>query len=60
VIEADGPFHEVEKDEARDAWLVANGFRVLRLTNREVGGGRDHLFARIIEMVAEPARPRKF
>lgn len=35
VIEFDGPVHEIfEKDDAgRDAWLRAEGYRVLRLPN---------------------------
>jgi len=36
IIEADGPFHDPLRDGARDAWLSARGFRVLRFANREV------------------------
>jgi very-short-patch-repair endonuclease len=35
VVEADGPFHDPERDARRDAWLAANGFQALRLPNRE-------------------------
>jgi very-short-patch-repair endonuclease len=35
IIEADGPFHDPVRDEARDGWLSAQGFRVLRFSNRE-------------------------
>ncbi len=36
IIEADGAGHGSPRDGARDAWLSAQGFRVLRLWNREV------------------------
>ncbi len=40
VIEIDGATHsnpdELERDAKRDAWLAANGYRVLRLQNAEI------------------------
>src|ERR1700712_4243279 len=36
VVEADGPFHDPERDAIRDAWLEAKGFRVLRFSNSEI------------------------
>lgn len=38
VIELDGETHseQIEYDAARTEWLNANGYRVLRFTNREV------------------------
>ena len=40
VVEVDGDQHgfaaSERRDTARDAWLRANGYRVLRFTNREV------------------------
>lgn len=36
VIEADGPFHDAERDAARDAWLTSQGFRVLRFSNHDI------------------------
>jgi very-short-patch-repair endonuclease len=40
VVEIDGATHsrsdEVRRDALRDAWLEANGYRVLRLQNAEV------------------------
>ena len=33
VVEADGPFHDPERDAARDAWLRKQGFRVFRFDN---------------------------
>ncbi|WP_349312333.1 DUF559 domain-containing protein [Brevundimonas subvibrioides] len=35
IVEADGPQHDdPDADAARDAWLTAQGFRVLRFPNR--------------------------
>ena len=36
IIEADGSGHGFPRDAARDAWLAAQGFRILRLWNRDV------------------------
>jgi very-short-patch-repair endonuclease len=51
VIEIDGPSHDDEeqatRDNARDAWLKANEFRVLRLTNDLVIGAKDIALAQI-------------
>jgi very-short-patch-repair endonuclease len=35
VVEADGPFHDPDRDARRDAWLTEQGFRILRLPNRD-------------------------
>ena len=36
IIEADGSGHGSPRDHQRDHWLTAQGFRVLRLWNRDV------------------------
>ena len=37
IIEADGPQHEDQiQDAARDGWLKAEGFRVLRFSNQQI------------------------
>jgi BirA family biotin operon repressor/biotin-[acetyl-CoA-carboxylase] ligase len=38
VVELDGISHdrEPDRDASRDAWMQANGYRVLRFTNRDV------------------------
>jgi very-short-patch-repair endonuclease len=38
IVEADGPLHDerIGHDEARDAWLTAEGFVVLRFTNQQI------------------------
>lgn len=45
VIEADGGQHGAATDAARDAWLAANGFRVLRLWNHDILGNREGMLA---------------
>jgi very-short-patch-repair endonuclease len=53
VVEIDGPSHASDeqrrRDEKRDAWLAANGFRVLRLTNELVIGAPELAEQRIVE-----------
>ena len=53
IVEADGPFHDVEQDAVRDAWLAAEGFRVLRFTNHEIDIGSHRVIARILEAVGQ-------
>ncbi len=53
VVEADGPFHDPERDAIRDAWLEAKGFRVLRFSNREIRGSPDLVADRILAAVDE-------
>jgi very-short-patch-repair endonuclease len=48
VVEADGPFHDGERDAIRDAWLRAKGFRVLRFSNREIQNDGDFVADRIL------------
>ena len=38
IVEADGPLHDerLNHDKARDAWLTAEGFLVLRFTNQQI------------------------
>ena len=52
IVEADGPFHDPEHDARRDQWLAANGFRVLRLSNREATS--PPALDRILEAAAAP------
>ena len=51
VVEVDGPSHEGEERKAadveRDAWLAAQGFRILRLPNALVSGATELAVARI-------------
>jgi very-short-patch-repair endonuclease len=58
IIEIDGPVHDfpgrVDKDAARQAWLEAEGFRVLRFAERDV---RSRLLEVVQRIVAEAAPP---
>ncbi|MFI4963961.1 MAG: endonuclease domain-containing protein [Caulobacterales bacterium] len=53
VVEADGPFHDPQRDASRDAWLNAKGFRVLRFSNEEIRGAPDLVAARILAALDE-------
>lgn len=52
IVEIDGPQHEMpyqqERDRARDAWLTAAGYRVLRFSVRQVDHHFDEVLACII------------
>jgi very-short-patch-repair endonuclease len=50
IIEVDGGQHsESDSDQRRDAYLQAQGFRVLRFWNNDVLGNREGVMARITE-----------
>lgn len=53
VVEADGPFHDPERDAIRDAWLAAKGFRVLRFSNQEIAGSPDLVAGRILDALEQ-------
>jgi len=59
VVELDGPPHDDPRqrahDEARDAWLRGQGYRVLRFPNDLALGGMDLLLARIRSAAGAPA-----
>jgi very-short-patch-repair endonuclease len=49
IIEADGPQHEDRaQDVARDAWLEAEGFRVLRFPNQQIENRSHEVVAAIV------------
>ena len=48
VIEADGPFHDLDHDAKRDTWLANAGFRVLRFTNSQIAGADPLILSRIL------------
>jgi len=56
IVEIDGPSHEsveqIADDRARDVWLQAQGFRVLRLPNELVIGSTELAVARIQNALA--------
>ncbi len=51
VLEIDGGQHSLEKpkDEARDRWLTAEGYQVLRFWNNDVSGNLAGVIERILE-----------
>jgi very-short-patch-repair endonuclease len=53
VVEADGPFRDPERDAVRDAWLNAQGFRVLRFSNAEIHNSPELVADRILAAVDE-------
>ena len=62
VIEVDGAPHELFPDCAirdieRDAWLTAQGFRVLRFSNRQVMDGMEQVLGDIQTAVLSPPSP---
>jgi very-short-patch-repair endonuclease len=63
VIEVDGDTHDYtfDHDSRRDAWLTANGYRILRFHNHDVREGLESVLALIdtalLEWQAEQAHP---
>ena len=57
VVEVDGGQHaeRVEHDESRSAWLVANGFRVLRFWNNDVLGNTEGVLETILDALEDRA-----
>ncbi len=50
IVEVDGGQHsDSDSDRRRDAYLQAQGFRVLRFWNNDVLGNREGVMARITE-----------
>jgi very-short-patch-repair endonuclease len=54
VLEADGPFHDAEHDAERDAWLAAQGFRVLRFANKDIFSRASQVIEKILTTVEVP------
>lgn len=61
IIEIDGPIHDfpgrIEKDAVRQAWLEAEGFRVLRFAERDVRNRLLEVVQRIATEAAPPPSP---
>ena len=58
-VEVDGPTHDelegIERDLQRDAWLLAHGVRVLRITTAELGANPAGVLARIAQAAPPPS-----
>ncbi len=58
IVEADGGQHNaIAHDAQRDAWLKAQGFRVLRFWNNEILLNTDEVLAVIFEAVGGSPSP---
>ncbi len=59
LIELDGGIHDLpevkQRDEAKEAWATAQGFRVLRIPNAYVFGTGDPAMALVMAALREPA-----
>jgi len=54
IIEAEAPFHDEARDAVRDAWLTAQGFRVLRVPNQQI----ELCEREVIGAIVEATRPK--
>ena len=50
IVEADGPFHDPAADAERDAWLKAQGFKVMRFRNDYLFAHRDEALDQILRI----------
>jgi len=61
LIEIDGYYHSVEgaaeKDAARTDWLISEGYRVIRFSEKEVREDRDNVVRRIVAATLSPPSP---
>jgi very-short-patch-repair endonuclease len=57
VVEIDGGQHGGEADAARDGFLVAEGFRVLRFWNSDVNSNLDGVLQMVLEAVSPSCPP---
>jgi very-short-patch-repair endonuclease len=58
IVEADGPWHDPDHDEVRDAWLTAQGLRVLRFPNAQICFRPHEVTATVVD-AARPAAERR-
>ncbi|TMD29995.1 MAG: endonuclease domain-containing protein, partial [Chloroflexi bacterium] len=58
VVEIDGETHELDRDDRRDAWLAANGYRVIRFGASEVHESLDDVIHAIyVALTSEQSLP---
>ncbi|MFB1500673.1 MULTISPECIES: endonuclease domain-containing protein [unclassified Thiocapsa] len=58
IVEADGgQHHGSDRDSVRDAWLMAQGFRVVRFWNHDILQNPEGLLSSILEALEQPAPP---
>jgi very-short-patch-repair endonuclease len=54
IVEADGGQHSKKRDGRREAYLVRQGFRVLRFWNDDIFTNEDGVLASILDALAAP------
>jgi very-short-patch-repair endonuclease len=54
IIEADGGHHGEENDTARDAYLNAQGFRILRFWNNDIFNNEEGVIESILAALSAP------
>ncbi|MFN3858084.1 MAG: endonuclease domain-containing protein [Caulobacter sp.] len=54
IVEVDGPLHDADHDATRDAWLRAQGFRVMRFSTSTVFASPAEVTGAILAAVAAP------
>ena len=54
IVEADGGQHGNDADAERDAYLVAQGFRVLRFWNSDILSNEEGVGSRILDALTAP------
>jgi very-short-patch-repair endonuclease len=58
IVEADGGQHsESTEDARRNAYLQAQGFRILRFWNNDIFNNEDGVLTRILEALERPLSP---
>ena len=57
IVEVDGGQHGTDADSARDEWLLARGYRVVRFWNNEVLENIDGVLARLVEVLRTTPHP---
>jgi len=55
IVEADGGQHEASRDARRDAYLIGQGFRVLRFWNTDIFDNEEGVAERILPALADPS-----
>jgi very-short-patch-repair endonuclease len=55
IVEADGGQHSPERDGTRDAWLVGEGFRILRFWNNDIFNNEEGVLTTILSALEASA-----
>ncbi len=58
IVEADGGQHSIESDARREAYLTAQGFRILRFWNNDILNNAEGVTLSILDALAAPLPKR--